>query len=347
LLASPRTRRARAAALALAITAPAVLAAASPAFAAGESTAALLSSPASGSAKTFTWSYAFDQDGAHGLSNIAVRFCSADILADVVSAGPSAGVFTSGDVPGGHTGFGPGVKFGVTAPTGTLTVTFAHSHPISAAGLSIQSHSGDGQTGDTVTTAAGPGGCPSDPVATPPGGSTDPSGSAGTGTPSNPTGTDTPSNPAGGDTPSNPSGGDTPSNPSGGDTTPDTGGNGGIDGPDGSANPEPTLIIHSDPAPSNPTPSISTDPAPATTTPPSDSETLVLGETIEKPVVTSTGSDGDGPAVAPAVESAALAHTGSDHAGDLVRFGLGFLGAGVLALTAGGRRRNRSVPSAG
>jgi hypothetical protein len=141
------------------------MASAVPASAAGESTTATLTTPTSGSGTAFTWTYAFG-GGQHGLSNIAIGFCSADVLADVVSASPSAEVFKNGDVPGGHTGFGPGIKFGVTAATGALTVTFAHPHAISPTGLRIQSHSGDGQTGDTVKVAAGPGPCPDDPPVT-------------------------------------------------------------------------------------------------------------------------------------------------------------------------------------
>src|SRR5581483_967628 len=139
-----------------ALAAPIVAATATPAFASGESASATLTAPTSGSATTLTWDYSFDQNGGHALSNIAIGFCSADILADVVSAGPSATIVSSGDVVGGHTGFGPGIKFGVTATTGTLTVTFAHAHDFAAGSVQIQSHSGDGQTGDTPTTAAGP-----------------------------------------------------------------------------------------------------------------------------------------------------------------------------------------------
>ncbi|HEY4409295.1 MAG TPA: hypothetical protein VGO87_05405, partial [Acidimicrobiia bacterium] len=273
-----------------ALAAPVLLATATPAFASGESTTALLTSPVSGTATTFTWSYVFNQGDGHGLSNIAIGFCSADILADVVSAGPSGGVFTSGDVPGGHTGFGPGVKFGVTATTGTLTVTFGHSHAISAGSLRVESHSGDGQTGDEITTAAGPS-CQSDEVVTPPGGN-------------QPTG--------------------------------------GTAGPNGTPNTdsEPTLIITSDPAPTSTT----EDPAPAANPPAGD--TTVLGATLEKPALPATASPADDPAVAPAVQST-LANTGSDHTQGLLRFGLGFLGAGVLALAAGRRRRTTSVSSAG
>ncbi|HEV7535287.1 MAG TPA: hypothetical protein VGP90_06605 [Acidimicrobiia bacterium] len=305
----------------MALAAPAVLGTATPAFASGESTSAVLTSPASGSASTFTWTYAFNQGAGHGLSNIAIGFCSADILADVVSAGPSGGIFTD-QVPGGHSGFGPGVKFDTTNVTGTLTVTFAHPHAISAGGLQIQSHSGDGRTGDTITTAAGPGGCPSDavvpPVVTPP-----------VVTPPVVT-------------------------PPGDD---ETGGNAGSDGTPNSDDPPPQVIIHSDPAPTvtrDPAPTVTTDPTTTTTTgdpapaanPPAE-DTTVLGATLEKPALPTTGSPVDDPAVAPAVQSN-LAHTGSDHLMLLVRLGEGLLLAGVLALAAGfRRRRNRSVSSAG
>jgi hypothetical protein len=156
----------RAAGLLLAIAGPVIAAMALPAAATGESASAALTAPTSGSASTFTWTYTYDQNGGHGLSNVAVRFCSPGILADVVSAGPGATIYTSGDVGGGHDGFGPGIKFAVTDPDGTLTVTFAHPHSISAHGLTVQSHSGDGQTGDAITTAAGPGPCAEDEVTT-------------------------------------------------------------------------------------------------------------------------------------------------------------------------------------
>ncbi|HET9770951.1 MAG TPA: hypothetical protein VFS16_08690 [Acidimicrobiia bacterium] len=162
---SHRLRSARFAGLALALAAPIVAVSSTPALAAGESTTALLTAPVSGSATTFAWTYSFG-GGQHGLSNIAIGFCSSDILADVVSASPSAEVFKDKNVPGGHTGFGPGIKFGVTAATGALTVTFASPHAISPTGLRIQSHSGDGQTGDTVNVAPGPGPCPDDPPVT-------------------------------------------------------------------------------------------------------------------------------------------------------------------------------------
>ena len=256
-----RSRRpVRVAGLALALTAPLIVATATPGFASGESTSASLTAPTGGSASSFRWNYTFNQNGGHGLSNVAVGFCSAGILADVVSASPSAEKFTSGDVPGGHTGFGPGVKFAVTAATGTLTVTFAHPHAISATGLRIQSHSGDGQTGDTVTVAAGPGPCPadsgttggtSDSGTTPPGdGTRDPNGDPGT-TPSG--GTNTSSNPV----------------------SPATN------------DPAPTLAIATDPAPTTTAvaPASDVNAAPTTT----GSPTVVLGEHIDQPA----------PAVAP------------------------------------------------
>ncbi len=126
--------------------------------ASGELTTAALTSPLSGSNTTFTWSYEFHSNGGHELSNIAIALCSTDLLSSVVSASPAGEVFLVGDVPGGHTGFGPGIKFATTAVSGTLTVQF--SQPQSAGGLiQVQSHSGDGQNGDLVTTATGPGSC--------------------------------------------------------------------------------------------------------------------------------------------------------------------------------------------
>jgi hypothetical protein len=126
--------------------------------ASGELTTAALTSPLSGSNTTFTWSYEFHSNGGHELSNIAIALCSTDLLSSVVSASPAGEVFLVGDVPGGHTGFGPGIKFATTAISGTLTVLF--SQPQSAGGLiQVQSHSGDGQNGDLVTTATGPGSC--------------------------------------------------------------------------------------------------------------------------------------------------------------------------------------------
>lgn len=137
----------------------------SSAVASGEQTTATLTSPLSGTSTTFTWSYVFHANGGHGLSNIAISFCP-DVLAHVVSASPSGEIFTSGDVPGGHTGFGPGVKFDTSAVTGTLTVVFDHAYPPNGL-ISIQSHSGDGQVGDVPTTAAGPGDCGPTPTTSP------------------------------------------------------------------------------------------------------------------------------------------------------------------------------------
>ena len=130
-----------------------------PSVASGESTTAVLTSPLGGnSSTTFTWTYEFHASGGHELSNIAISLCSTDILTHVVSATPSGEVFTSGDVPGGHTGFGPGIKFATTAVSGTLTLVL--DQPYAAGGImQIQSHSGDGDSGDLVTTAAGPGDC--------------------------------------------------------------------------------------------------------------------------------------------------------------------------------------------
>jgi hypothetical protein len=137
----------------------------SSAFASGEQTTAALTSPLSGTSTTFTWSYVFHANGGHGLSNIAISFCPG-VLAHVVSASPSGEIFTSGDVPGGHTGFGPGVKFGTTAVSGTLTVVFDHAYAANGL-ISIQSHSGDGQVGDVPTTATGPGDCGPTPTSSP------------------------------------------------------------------------------------------------------------------------------------------------------------------------------------
>jgi hypothetical protein len=138
-----------------------------PSVATGESTTATLTSPLAGaSSTTFTWSYQFNDNGGHELSNIAIGLCSTDILAHVVSASPSGETFTSGDVPGGHTAFGPGIKFDTTAVTGTLTVVFDQAY--TAGGIMrIQSHSGDGDDGDLVTEAVGPGTCGATPTTAP------------------------------------------------------------------------------------------------------------------------------------------------------------------------------------
>ena len=319
MLVAPRTRRARAAALSLALAAPIVAAIAAPAFASGESASAVLTSPTTGSASTFTWSYTFDQGTGHGLSNVAIGFCSAGILADVVSAGPSGTIYTSGDVAGGHTGFGPGVKFAVTDTTGTLTVTFAHPQAIAAGSVQVQSHSGDGQTGDTITTAAGPA-CPTDP------GTNDP------GTTSNDPGTT--SNDPGATTNSG-TPGDNGDNPQP-QTIIDDRGNANANGdPVGDPNPSTggtQTPTSSDPAPSTPSPSVAVDPAPAT---------VVLGETLVK-----TGEPAVEAAPAPtAVHSSELAHTGAGDVGSGLELGFGLLAAG-LALRAASARRNRSTTSA-
>jgi hypothetical protein len=317
-------RSARVAGLALALTAPLVVATATPGFASGESTSASLTAPTSGSApsSSFSWNYTFNLNGGHGLSNVAVGFCSADILADVVSASPSAEVFTSGDVPGGHTGFGPGVKFDVTATTGTLTVTFANPHAISATGLRVQSHSGDGKTPDTVTVAPGPGPCPADSVTT---GGTTGSGTTGGTSDSGTTGGTSDSGTTGGTSGDRGTNGDSGTNPSGGTNAPSN------PVTPATNDPAPTLAIATDPAPTTTAvaPASDVNAAPTTT----GSPTVVLGEHIDQPA----------PAVAP---SGLLAHTGTDHLVPLVGLALSLLAAG-LALMAGFRRRIRSASSAG
>ncbi|MGH8975414.1 MAG: LPXTG cell wall anchor domain-containing protein [Acidimicrobiia bacterium] len=127
------------------------------ALAAGEFTTATLTSPTSGSSAVFTWAYEFHQNGGHGLSNLAVGFCDDEILADVELASQQYTLLTQGE--GGHDGF-DGLKFDVTAVTGSISVTFGHQHPIDPNGLLLQSHSGDGQQGDIIKTAPGPGPCP-------------------------------------------------------------------------------------------------------------------------------------------------------------------------------------------
>lgn len=124
--------------------------------ASGELTTVTLTSPTSGTSTTFTWTYSFNQNGGHDLSNVAIHFCSGDVLDHVVSASPDGEVFGTGDVPGGHTGFGPGIKFDVTATTGTLLVTFDQAYAVGPDGIFVQSHSGDGQDGDQVTSGDGP-----------------------------------------------------------------------------------------------------------------------------------------------------------------------------------------------
>jgi hypothetical protein len=130
---------------------------AAPANAAGESTTATLTSPTSGTSSTFVWSYQFNQNGGHGLSNIAIRFCDDSLLAHVTSASPNATV-QSGGVTGGHSGFGPGIRFDTQTASGSLTVTFDQAYAIAPGAMEIQSHSGDGQQGDVINSAAGPAG---------------------------------------------------------------------------------------------------------------------------------------------------------------------------------------------
>jgi hypothetical protein len=137
-----------------------------PSTAAGESTTAVLTSPLSGTSATFTWTYQFNANGGHALSNIAIRFCSTDFLAHVVSATPSGEAFIASGVPGGHAGFGPGIKFSTEAASGTLTVVFDQTYPATGT-MEVQSHSGDGNAGDLVTQARGPGDCGAIPSTTP------------------------------------------------------------------------------------------------------------------------------------------------------------------------------------
>ncbi|HVL27602.1 MAG TPA: hypothetical protein VM390_05605, partial [Acidimicrobiales bacterium] len=127
-----------------------------PAAASGESVILTLTSPTDGTSTTFTWSYVFNQNGGHELSNIAIRFCSQAILDSVVSAAPNATIHKDSEVPGGHAGFGPGIKFDVTNPAGNLMVTFDTAYAPGDGGVFAQSHSGDGLTPDQTTSGAGP-----------------------------------------------------------------------------------------------------------------------------------------------------------------------------------------------
>ena len=135
----------------------------STAGASGETTTAVLTSPLSGSSTTFTWTYTFLSNDGHDLSNLAVKFCSSDLLSHVVSSSPSGETFLD-TVPGGHPGFGPGIKFDATAVTGSIQVVFDQAYAAAPAGMTIESHSGDGTDGDIPTTADGPAGC--DPLTT-------------------------------------------------------------------------------------------------------------------------------------------------------------------------------------
>jgi hypothetical protein len=163
----PKTRKGGAVLLSAGVVLTVLGLFASPASASGESTTASLTSPASGTSSTFVWSYQFDQNGEHGLSNIAIRFCDDALLSHVTSASPN-GEVQSGGVTGGHTGFGPGIKFDTQATNGSLTVTFDQAYGIAPGAMEIQSHSGDGQQGDAINSAAGPafGECAVDPTTT-------------------------------------------------------------------------------------------------------------------------------------------------------------------------------------
>jgi hypothetical protein len=303
---------ARFAGAALMLTSAVVGATATTSFASGESTSAVLTSPLSGTSSVFTWSYTFHQNGAHGLSNVAIAFCSADVLGDVLSATPSGAAFPDG-VPGGHDGFGPGVKFDVTATTGAVTVTFAHPHPIVAGALRIQSHSGDGQTGDVITTAAGPGPCPeSDPTTT---------------SSTTTTTVDDPEDPP---------------------TTPPT--LIAVDPkPEGEGPTTTTTTIGTrtivDPTTTTTAPSgttTTTSAQPTTTTIPTDVEavtqtggdpkTTVLGETLQGPAPS-----------APAAVGGSMAHTGIGHFMFLMVLALSLLGVGFMLLAATRRRRRTTT----
>ena len=133
----------------------------SSATASGEFATVALTSPDIGTSTTFTWAYSFHANGDHELSNIAVKFCSQDVLDHVVSAAPNATIFKDSDVTGGHSGFGHGIKFDVTTIIGTLSITFDQAYDSGPNGIFIQSHSGDGQDGDEIKDGHGPNGCAS------------------------------------------------------------------------------------------------------------------------------------------------------------------------------------------
>jgi len=356
LLPAPRTRRARAAALALALAAPIVAATATPAFASGESTSATLTSPASGSSSTtFMWSYTFG-GGTHGLSNIAIGFCPS-VLADVVSASPSADIFKTGNVPGGHGTFGPGVKFDLTAASGTFSVTFGSAHAIGTGTVSVQSHSGDGQNPDATTFADGPS-CSTDPGS----GSTD-QGSGSTDQGSGSTDQGSGSTDQGSGTTDQGSG----STDQGSGTTDQ--GSGSTDQGSGTTdtgdNPQPQTIVdnHGNDADGNQ--NAGQDPAdPAPTT-------VVLGETVVNPpapaptpsdpttpaVVTTQDPATPSPAATPsptatlaptsAVEGTGLARTGAGDTLPELELGMGLLAAGLALRTARRKRKGTSASSAG
>jgi LPXTG-motif cell wall-anchored protein len=298
-----------------------------PAFAAGESTDATLQLPVVD--KTFTWDYTFSQGDGHALSNIAIAFCSPALLADVASTSGGT-IFTSGDVEGGHGGFGPGIKFPLTAGTGTFSVTFKSDHAVVTDAVKIQSHSGDGQDPDATNLIDGPG-CPTE----------------------NPGGDNTGGN-TGGDNTGGNTGGDNTGGNTGGDNTgrDDNGGtnNGGDNNTGGSNNGGDNNTGGQD---ANVSPEDISDPAPVTTTAGTPSGptagTTVLGETF----------DNSDPAPAPAVAPTAapsnvagenvqagseLPRTGSAHFQFLVSLGLALLAAGVALQAAFRRNRSAAFP---
>lgn len=152
-----RLFRAAAATSAVVCGALAVLSTSALAAQGDEYTTAELLSPTSGSADEFTWSYEFHQNGGQELSNLAIGFCDDDILEHVESASQVYTLLTHGQ--GGHDGF-DGLKFDDIDVSGEISVTFDQAYEIDAAGLLLQSHSGDGDEGDEITTAPGPGPCP-------------------------------------------------------------------------------------------------------------------------------------------------------------------------------------------
>ncbi len=109
-----------------------------------------------GSSATFTWAYDFQSNGGNELDDLAMSLCP-DVLSHFVSATPSGQAFVN-NVPQGHPGFGPGIRFQTSAASGTLTVVFDQAFPPDGS-IRLQSHSGDGNDGDAITTAAGPGTC--------------------------------------------------------------------------------------------------------------------------------------------------------------------------------------------
>jgi len=297
LLVAPRTRRARAAALAVALAAPAVLGTAAPAFASAGGSAVVSAVVSDGNVHV---------QSTKGLSRVTVVLCDGH----TVVADSWAGEQLSGDI----------------AVDGIVEAVFIHSGDNTTddaqALLALLAGADEVQGDSTGAVALYDADACKPEVVVPPGG--------------NQNNDDQNQN-------QNNNNDDQNQNQNNND--------GGTAGPNGTSDPvsdpsvDPTLIIHSDPAPPTTT---TGDPAPAAN-PPAD--TTVLGATLERPVLPTTGSPAADPAVtpaaAPAVESSLLAHTGSDHTQDLLLFGLGCLGAGVLALAAGRRRRPTSASSAG